>query len=204
MARSKAQKALRKRQIELRKHFLPNKFSKIGAYSDGQRHLAGAYRIFFFAELENYFEVIARSVLNHCEAEWKKGITTRAFAAICSRNSKNVNMPQESSHITARNASESYLNRRFVEEVGVIRRTINSNNGAKSHNILTMFVPLGINEFEIDNSLMAECDTLGSDRGFLAHNTAGAAAYLIDPRTEYDRSRTIIGLLDAFEALVEL
>lgn len=203
MIRSAAQKALRKRQIELRKHFLPKRFSKTGAYSDDQRHLAGAYRIFFYAELENYFEVIARSVVAHCEAEWKIGKITRAFAAICSRNSKNINMPQDVSQINTNDPLQSFLHRRFSEETNAIRKTINSNNGAKSHNILTMFVPLGINEIELDNVLLAECDTLGSGRGFLAHNTAGAAAYLIDPRTEYDRSKVILGMLDSFELLVE-
>jgi hypothetical protein len=181
-------------------HFLPRRFSKLGNYTDQQRHLAGAFRVFFNAELENYFEVIARNVAAHAESEWLAGRTTRAFAALCSRNSKNINMPQETKSIDTTGA---FLHRRFEKELEIQRKAINDNNGAKSRNILQMFVPLGIDESAIDTVLLAECDTLGSGRGLLAHQTGGPAVYLIDPRTEYDQAIKIVSLLNDFEALLE-
>lgn len=166
-----------------------------------QRHLAGAYRVFFNAEMENYFEVLARAIAKHAEDEWKiKGKTSRAFSALCSRNNGSIAMPQEISGIK----STSFLDRKFDKELQIIRKSINDNNGAKSHNILQMFVPLGVNESAIDPILLSECDTLGSGRGLLAHQTGGAAVHLIDPRTEYDQSLTIIALLDDFESGLEM
>lgn len=200
MRRSVPLRLLRERRHALRLHFLPRRFSPLGRYSDQVRHLAGAYRIFFNAELEFYFESAARLVVKNCDERWKQGVVTRAFAAVCSRNSKGVNMPQETKNVD----QETFLSRRYEVEIEIIRKTINQNNGAKSKNILEMFVPIGIDETAIDQALLSECDTLGSGRGFLAHQTGGQAAYLIDPRTEYDQSLKIIGLLDDFEALLEM
>lgn len=200
MRRSQPLRLLRERRHELRLHFLPRRFSPLGRYDDRTRHLAGAYRIFFNAELEYYFEAAARLVAKHCEDEWKLGRVTRAFAAVCTRNSKSINMPQETKNV---DATAAFLGRRFSTEVELVRKTINQNNGAKSHNILEMFVPLGLDETNIDQALLSECDTLGADRGLLAHKTAGQAAQLIDPRTEYDRSKKIIELLDDFERLLD-
>lgn len=197
--RSVANRLLRARRHELRLHFLPRRFSKLGNYSDEQRHLAGAYRIFFNAELENYFEVTARNLAKFAENQWLSGNPTMAASALCSRNSGNINMPQETGLIK----NKSYLDLRFNKELDSIRKVINSNNGAKSSNILLMFIPLGVDETKIDPELLSECDSLGSDRGFLAHQTGGAAVYLIDPRTEYDRTLKIQDLIDDFERGIE-
>ncbi|MBA4308528.1 MAG: hypothetical protein C0429_17510 [Sphingopyxis sp.] len=183
----------------MRLHFLPRRFSKLGNYSDAQRHLAGAYRIFFNAELENYFEVTARNLAKFAEDQWAAGRPTMASSALCSRNSGNIGMPQETSLIK----NDRFLDTRFSKELDAIRKSINSNNGAKSSNILLMFVPLGVDETKINPQLLSECDSLGSDRGFLAHQTAGAAVYLIDPRTEYDRTLKIQDLIDEFERGIE-
>lgn len=198
MARSSAQRLLRTRRHELRLHFLPRRFSKLGNYSDTQRHLAGAFRIFFASELENYFEVVARSIAKFAESEWTHGRASLPFAALLSRNNNSFVMPQETSSIKPTH----FVERKFKSELESVRKLINENNGSKSQNILKIFVPLGINECSIDPRLLSECDSLGSDRGFLAHQTGGRAAQLIDPRTEYDRAITIVGLLDDFEALL--
>lgn len=164
-----------------------------------QRHLAGAYRIFFNSELENYFEVTARNLAKYAEDQWASKKTCRASLALCSRNNNILSMPQE----TAQIKDIGYIDAKFVKELELIRKLINNNNGAKSNNILMMFVPLGVDETKIDSSLLSECDSLGSDRGFLAHNSAGSTMYLIDPKTEQDRTKKILELVDGFEEVLE-
>lgn len=199
MPRSVPLRLLESRRHELRLHFLPRRFSKLGVYSDTQRHLAGAFRIFFNAELEHYFESLAKLVGKEAEREWLADRTNRACAALVSGHDNNISMPQEVTQI----AGLSFLDRKFQKHLTAVRKRINDNNGAKSHNILSMFLPLGIDETSLDLSLLAECDTLGSGRGLLAHKTAGAATYLIDPRTEFDQAKKIVKLLEPFEKILD-
>lgn len=193
-------RSLRDRRMDLRKALLPRRFSKLGSYTDKQRYDAAAFRFLFNAELESYFESLAKIVAKHAEDRWKgHKEPTVAMITLCARNSSSVREPSDISSIL----STRYLDRKFNEELLKIRQLINNNNGAKSHNILKMFVPLGIDETSLDPSLTGECDALGVRRGAIAHKSSHGVIALIDPRDEFDKSASIVVMLKEFEKLLD-
>jgi hypothetical protein len=197
--RSAALRHVRSRQKTLKKDFLPSRFSRLGVYNDQQRSLAGAFRVFFYAELEVYFETIAKELASFADTEWALQRASVPAMALSSMQVSKINAPEETSQIQS---SGSYLHRRFRGELEKQRKRINDNNGAKSSNILKMLCPLGVDETRIDPSLLSECDTIGSDRGFAVHRSP-SVTHLIDPQSEYDRATRIITLLDDFETVVK-
>ena len=193
-------RALRDRRMELRKALLPRRFSNLGNYTDKQRYDAAAFRFLFNAELESYFESIAKRVARYAEDKWKNdGLTTPAMVALCARGQSQVSAPTQISSVDP----VRYLDRRLDAELLKLRQAVNKNNGAKSHNILKMFIPLGLDETALDPSLTAECDALGSRRGVLAHNSGHGVIALVDPRDEFDKSNQIVIMLKDFEQLIE-
>lgn len=193
-------RTLRDRRMRLRKDLLPRRFSRLGRYTEKQRYNAAAFRFLFNAELETYFEALAKRVAKHAEDEWvTRGKITIAFAALSASSLSSISAPQQDDQIQ----TASYLDRKFRDELTNFRRSVNRNNGAKSHNILKMFVPIGIDETLIDPALIAECDALASRRGTLAHQSSHGVISLIDPRDDFDKTNSILSMLKDFENLVE-
>src|SRR5690606_18092349 len=96
-----------------------------------------------------------------------------------------------------------YLSELVRKACGVHRMVVQNNKGTKDHNILRMFVPVGIAESEIEIELLAECNAITAQRGDVAHNAIDHTKILVDPRTEYDRYHKILKKLKVFDALTE-
>ena len=65
-----------------------------------------------------------------------------------------------------------------------------------------MFLPLGLDETELEDQLLIDLTTLGSQRGDVAHKALSAVTNLPDPKDDNNLAKRIILLLASFEVSV--
>lgn len=178
-------KKLQDRVGELRKRFLPRRYSKTGKYSVSQKDFAQAYSILVHAEVEHYLEQRALEIAGSAFDLWKKkGKASRPLVAcLAARVGINDGLPKK---IGTSTSVSSIAGKAW----GHFRHLIINNNGVKSENILSMLLAIGLEEGEIDSAWLATMDGFGTKRGKMVH-TSGVA-YEINPADEYDTVKQII------------
>lgn len=198
--RSKQLIKLERRYRYLRRRYLPRTFSRTGSYTEDQFTDAIAFRVLFHAELETHIESLALSYLEKIDVHVRSGSTCKGSSAIMSlyRADTMGGAPMQFSEFENR----PYLKRCQLACINELRRKIDSNRGIKSHNLLSMFVPLGIDETSIEEQLIIDLNTFGARRGDVAHKGITAITALPDPREEKLLAERIVSALAAFEELL--
>lgn len=154
--------------------------------------LARAYRLLVHAELEAYFESIAKKLLNKAIQKWR----TKKKA-----NLTIVSLLAHFKKIEKDDSLDTKVNK-IVNDFSI--EIIKKNHGIKAKNISDMFVPLGIDKGDIDAALLAALDSFGANRGETAHNS-GKVQNPIDIRTEVGNVRFILsGIIDIEEKVKEI
>lgn len=200
--RSARLRQLERRYKELRKQFLPKNFSKTGNYSVSQYSAAAAFRLLFHSEMESYLENFALDTLNEIEASVVGGVASRGGSAVlCLYKADGMGgIPTQVSEIDPK----PFLTRTQLKCIYELRRRIDANRGVKSHNLLSMFVPLGVSEPSVEEQFLIDLNTLGARRGDVAHKGLNAITSLPDPKEEKLLAERIIRSLATFEELLSL
>jgi hypothetical protein len=166
----------------LEKHLLPKQFSTIGRYSAQQVDLARAYVLLTHAEIESYFEDRALAKVNRAYEGWQN-------RQVCSSLLSRVVMYYQArakgwSVTTVSNENVHKARNFYVNEVY-------QNHGIKEVNLLSIFLPLGLEHGDFDASLLATLNSYGLMRGKLAHESI-KTHQPIDPKNERDKIQTHI------------
>lgn len=170
---------LEKRLNELEECLIKDFMSKDTLNMSKQEiELARAYRLLVHAELEAYFESIAKKLLSKAITKWKTKKKANLTIVSLLAHFKKIEKDDDLNTKINRIVSD------FSKEI------INKNHGIKAKNISDMFVPLGIDKGEIDAALLAALDSFGANRGETAHNS-GKVQNPIDLRTEVGNVRFI-------------
>lgn len=147
--------------------------------------LARSYRLLVHAELEDYFESIAKKLLLKAKDKWTKykkpNLTTLALFA----HSKYIE----------KGTTSTKVNKIIIDFKSEV---IDQNHGIKEKNIEKMFIPLGVDKDNIDVALLSTLDTFGAKRGETAHRS-GKVQQPIDLRTEVGNVNFIVNSIKEFE-----
>lgn len=191
-------KELSTRLLELRKHFLPTKFSPIGDYTDRQLDRARGYRLLVHAEIEAYLEDVAKEVVTNAIKKWKKDrkASSLLVAFLASYHSSWNVSDDISNHQIIQLANARVKVKDSVNEVIDIAqkqfiKIVKDNHGIKEKNFKSLILPTGIDIDELDNTWLTDLDSFGSLRGEIAHNTKRATGQ-INPLDEYNKVLSLL------------
>lgn len=127
------------------------------------------FRILVSAELESYIEETADEILKKAKSLRESGKFTRTTATLLAAQ-KDVSCPSAIDEIKER---PFYL-RACLSSEALHARVIEANKGASSHNFLKLFVPLGLDETQIDEQFLQDLGLFAVKRGDFAHKRVGA------------------------------
>lgn len=173
MANSRKYNTLISRIHFLENTILPNvKIS--GNYTKKESDLIRSYVLLVHAEIEFYFEDIAKEKAVKSLRKWmsnrKKSNCLLAIMAFCSAE---INWDKKSK------IDKTKLHYRINETVNHYIGRLDNNNGVKAKNIKDILLPIGIEEHELDEAWLSTMDDFGKTRGTIAHNTIRVRLQLI-------------------------
>jgi hypothetical protein len=161
---------LKKRIDKLRQHFLKERAELENPTDsplldeDLDLH---AYSLMAHASFENYFEDVARLILEASVERWEKAGKS-SVVLLC--------LLRHFDPGATRRAKDKCVQDYLKGQIGIVRkehdRIIRQNHGISSKNIHSLFGPLGIDSY-VDNVSLGSLDTFSSKRGDIAH-TYGA------------------------------
>jgi hypothetical protein len=185
MAYSARFKAFEKRANSLRKQFMPATFSSTGNYTNQQLDNARAYRVLVHAEIEHFFEERVSEIADLAINLWKTRNKVSLPIACMLTNPGEMKMSLPNSlgtGITAQSLAGK-IHTKFRSSVG-------NNHGIKIGNLLSLFLPVGILESDIDAGWISTIDGFGTQRGATAHSAH--ISYPINPQDDYNTVKQII------------
>ncbi len=186
---------LKKRINKLKKIFLPKKFSPTGSYSDNVLEKSQAYALLSHSEFEFYFEQTALQIAQKSFKCWTTTkLTTRPLVAMIAYYSGSFNIIPESK---IANSSKENLDVRINKAFGEYNYVINNNHGIKGKNIFRLFIPIGLELNQFDDSFLLALDVYGHFRGQIAHSTR--ATNLKSPDDIFADTVTLLGYIKCFD-----
>lgn len=165
MANSTRYNSLVTRIDQLNVHLLPV-IDPTVSYSEKDIDLTRAFCLLCHAEIEAYLEDFTLEVVTKAFNQWntdKKSISPIIFHLIYSYTGQ-------------KEAPYSMVHKSFLS----LKKTIETNNGIKEHNLISFFKPIG---FEVDPTLRTVLNEFGKTRGQIAHTSFHTQSPL-DPATE--------------------
>jgi hypothetical protein len=205
--------SLDQRIEELRRVLLPAAFDPTGTYPSEQATKTIAFRVLAHGEIEYFLEARARDLSTQALAAWRANRTaSTTLLAMIAFSRKHKGDPPATLEPPSLNQAKDWalaieLDSRVASAVTGFHHHLKSNNGIKEQNLIGILLPIGIKPGDIENELLAELNSFGSDRGASAHGSVAHVKTIPDPKGEYIRVKGIlqrIGKLDtSFAALYE-
>lgn len=198
MPRSPEYRALQHRIVELRAHFLPQRFHPTGDYTDRQLDRTGAFIILAHAEIEFFLEsIVVETAKNAADAWISRKLMTEPLVSMLAYCDNQNSIPPK-----LQGPDSVELNNRVIKASETVCQYANSqNNGIKERDILKLLMPVGIQEADIDPTWLADIDSFGRVRGKLAH-TSKRVQVPPNPQDEFQTvNRIVSGLTDIDKTL---
>ena len=150
----------------LEKNLLPP--TKIrGNYTKKESDLIRSYVLLAHAEIESYFEDVARNKVNQALKEWStKRKKSNCLLAITSFNVSDIDWNK----ITKEEKKK--IDFRINTTVLHFKNKLDINHGIKSDNICNILLPIGIEADQLDSTWLSTMDGFGNQRGTIAHSTS--------------------------------
>lgn len=170
---------LKRELYKAKRAFLPIKFNPLGSYSEKISDRARGFLLATHAEIENYFESIARVTAKEAINKWSSHrAPTLAMASLLAYNFLDEGEPRWKDISTRLN----YAHSKF-------EKIIRSNNGIKPDNLKVLLMPVGIEVDKIDSLFLSEIESFAESRGKAAHtsNNVATGRNIFDPKIEHDR-----------------
>lgn len=159
--KTKKYRELISRAKEIQKHFVSSFLDKDEMeLSEREMDLCRGYKVLCHAEMEYYFEEIARIILNESLWNW--------------RNNKKVTLPivgllANYEKVDTNDSVSTKINKIANDYNNMISK---NNHGIKEENLKKIFGNLGIDISELDAVWIAALSSYGSSRGTIAHTSA--------------------------------
>lgn len=200
--RSKRLWSLETRLIGLRNHMLPKTFDPTGSYSKRQFDQARGYRLLAHAEIESCLEDLAVTTVNGAYKAWQFDRKPRKclISLLAYHDGKLGGLPD------SKTAAEDTPLRDRLDDAhkAYVQRIMMTNHGIREANVLSILLPTGILESDLDSAWLQTIDAFGAARGGTAHR-AGQTVQPPDPKSEYDTVTVIVtGLRKIDERLRKL
>ena len=190
---------LTKNLNKLEQVFLSMKRRHDGAYTVREQAMVRAYGLLAHAEIEYYFENIAKEVVLNAYTKWKSDKKpSHVLMSVTTFINIKEKIPEKVSRQKINKDEEGLIENRLQEYVSKYMAIIDKNNGVKEIDLLKLLLPLGIHLNEIDTTFLISIDSFGRDRGEIAHNSIKTQS-VIDPFTkqrDVTNILTEIGKLD--------
>ena len=196
MANSQRFRQLKAELRRLGRHFLPKDWDPTGTYSERMLDRARAFRILAHAEIEYFIENI---ILDIVEEEYKEWVASKkpSSVMICLIASSKLGWqdvetqeqgltPLDPPKIRKDDESIEQMIKRSVEQ---FREIIKDNNGIRSRDLKRILMPVGIALSDLDQTWLNDMNSLGGQRGFVAHTSRLGRYYPTRPqeRKRYGR-----------------
>ncbi|MAS05410.1 MAG: hypothetical protein CL534_12110 [Ahrensia sp.] len=152
-------------------------------YSNSDLLKCQAFVVFSHAEMQVYWEAVARRILSEAENRWKtSSVVDRAIGTLVAfRRPEQVSVP-----VDPLNPHRGGNFTSIVEEaVKTHNEVIGDNNGIKRANIANLLVPLGVMPGDFVEKLLIQLDQTGKKRGDMVHKSSKVSIRNIrDPFTD--------------------
>lgn len=155
---------------KLQSAFLPEEFSPTGEYEDIVYEHTRAYKILTHAELEYYFEEVAKAIAQKALREWKDSsrVSKPLLALVAYYPGTFEPLPELSTGNHVRMDLEQRINESLTKYFNYVNA---ENHGIKEKNLIHLFLPIGIKIDELPHDLLISANNYGSIRGAIAHST---------------------------------
>lgn len=189
--KTKKYRMLQQRTNKIEKHFVKAFLEKnVMDMTDRELDLCRGYKVLCHAELEEYFEEIAKILVHESIAKW--------------RNDEKIYLPVVGllgnyEKIETNDTITTKICKIANDFVNYVKK---SNHGIKEENLNKLFGCLGINMREFDSTWIATLNTFGSSRGVIAHTSAVAQNPINISETIREVELIVTGV-EAFEKEVE-
>ena len=181
---------------KLRMVYLPSEFSPTGSYADDDLEKVCAYKVLAHAEMEYYFEQIALEIVQKSLYLWRssKSVSRPLLSLVAYYDGSFPALPDAHDG----NNADKDLNWRVGDAVSKYNKQIrDKNHGIKEKNILSIFLPIGVETSDIDTDMLRDLDNFGSERGTIAHSTR--ASTLTTPDDALNSVEHIMTYIDPFD-----
>lgn len=191
-------RGLKKRLEILRKIYLPRTFSPTGSYNNAQYEKVRAYEVLVHAEMEYYFEELALSIAQKAYNKWKnkRKASIPLIAMVVYYSGKYPSTPETHTG----NFSQEDVDHRINEAYRDYNYRKSNNHGIKEKNILSLFLPIGIQIDSIDADMLIALSNFGRERGNIAHSTR--ATTVLSPDDALRAVNELMTYIDSFDQLL--
>jgi hypothetical protein len=180
---------LRRRIKRLSKNLVP-RLSDTGDYTEKELDMAAGFRLLAHAEIEAFLEESAKEAALKAITSWHaNGKVSHTLGCLLSHYPKRK-IPQQVLE-DEKSGRSSRIHYAIQIAHGAYVHVLTKNNGVREENVKKILFPIGIKHADIDVTWLNTIDSFGRDRGFVAHNSAGAIR-AIDPETEIKTVEQIV------------
>lgn len=194
----------------LRRHLLPQRFDPTGNYRERAFTGVVSFRLLCHAAIEEYLESRVIMVAVKSSAAMKAGKMSHAAACLLSFSETHFGLPPDTLSAPQPTQSKVWPEKIDIKErsrltsSSFVASVRSDNHGIRERNILRLLLPVGFDINKIDPVLLAELDSFGQSRGQFAHSSARAhIKNKPDPKTEYERVKKIVQLLQAVDVEID-
>ena len=191
---------LQRRAEKLRRVYLPSAFSPTGSYSDNVYEKVRAYKVLVHAEMEYYFEEIALLIAKKAYQKWqeKRKASTPLLAMVAYYSGNYSAAPDSHDGNRSDENIDWRINKAFADYNALVRT---NNHGIKERNILSIFLPIGIQISDIDENMLIELNNFGAERGNIAHSTRVGA--IVTPEDAFSSVSSLMAHISAFDEFLK-
>ncbi|MDR6183267.1 hypothetical protein [Asaia bogorensis] len=142
-------------------------------YSNADLLKCQAFVVFSHAEMQVYWEAIARRILREAENRWLKTRTIdRVIATLMAfRRPEGVSVPQDPFNPH----TNGDFGKIIAQAIKSHNEVISDNNGIKRANISGMLIPLGVLPDEFIEAMLIQLDQTGKRRGEIVHKASSVS-----------------------------
>jgi hypothetical protein len=180
--------------------FAPN---SNGTYSKTELLMCQAFVVFSHAEIQVYWESVARRILTEAVRRWQANKEVgRVIATLMTfRHPEGITIPKD---ITGTNTNGSF-NSIIEKAIKKQKEIIDKNSGIKRSNLADMLLPLGVFTSDFVEALLIQLDQIGAKRGDMVHKASSVSLRTIrDPhRDELKDIENLVSDIRTFDAKLE-
>lgn len=192
-------RSLKQSVSELEGDLLNFEVKVLEPYSNEELLKCQAYVVFSHAEIQVYWEKVARRILQEAEGRWRSnnGIDRVIASLLAFRRTDRVAIPDNPSQPS--NVSD--LGNMIDHAIAKQKEAIDDNNGIKSKNLASLLCPLGMMKDDFSPTFLIQSDQTGKKRGDIVHKSRSVSVRTIrdpfsDEKGDIDKLLAEIELVD--------
>lgn len=177
--------------------------SPIEPHSNANLLKCQAFVVFSHAEMQVYWESVARRILREAEARWNANqeVGRVVGTLVAFRRSEKVHVPNDV-QLAREGGKFDWI---VSQAVSAQTTAIEKNNGIKRSNISELLLPLGVFIPDLSETMLIQLDQTGSKRGDMVHKSSRVSLRNIrDPHAdEMNDIYELIAEISAFDDKLE-